>query len=284
MMNHGRKRPVSLEDLLRLKRAERPPAEFWNQFDRELRAKQLAALVEKRPWWREWSFGRAFSVVRRYHLPLGAAAILAVTVLSVRNYHPTHSAPLVGEPHIETVATVAAPVASSVAVAVPVAEVTTATPAPAVSIQPSAVSEVAAVSAMHAVELATPEMAAQPAAHFAAWAAPEEAPASLSPSARLIAENLASTQVADFSRQVLTSPRGFESRAMPARAKPVEPLAQIRIPSSRRASMLAAAIPVLANNGPVLTSDRSALSLSDERLYDTVTRVSARGAGVAVKF
>lgn len=71
---------------------------------------------------------------------------------------------------------------------------------------------------------------------------------------------------------------------MPARAKPVEPLAQIRIPSSRRASMLAAAIPVLANNGPVLTSDRSALSLSDERLYDTVTRVSARGAGVAVKF
>ena len=46
------KRPITLEDILRLKRAERPPAEFWDSFDRQLRAKQLAALVEKRPWWR----------------------------------------------------------------------------------------------------------------------------------------------------------------------------------------------------------------------------------------
>ena len=35
---------VSLEDLLRLKREERPTSEYWSQFDRELRAKQLAAL------------------------------------------------------------------------------------------------------------------------------------------------------------------------------------------------------------------------------------------------
>jgi hypothetical protein len=34
----------------------------------------------------------------------------------------------------------------------------------------------------------------------------------------------------------------------------------------------------------VLVSDRSARGLSDERLYDTVSRVNARGAGVAVKF
>ena len=42
-MNQENKRPVTLEDLLRLKRAERPAAEFWVRFDRELRAKQEAA-------------------------------------------------------------------------------------------------------------------------------------------------------------------------------------------------------------------------------------------------
>ena len=47
--------------------------------------------------------------------------------------------------------------------------------------------------------------------------------------------------------------------------------------------LLAAAMPVSVT-GPVLNSERSARSLSDERLYDTVTRVSARGAAVAVKF
>jgi len=39
---------VTLEDLLCLKRAERPPPEFWSEFERELRQKQLAALVERR--------------------------------------------------------------------------------------------------------------------------------------------------------------------------------------------------------------------------------------------
>ena len=40
-MNPESTRPIVIEDLLRLKRAERPPAEFWSTFDRELRAKQL---------------------------------------------------------------------------------------------------------------------------------------------------------------------------------------------------------------------------------------------------
>ena len=284
MMNHGRKRPVSLEDLLRLKRAERPPAEFWNQFDRELRAKQLAALVERRPWWREFSFARAFAVVRRYHLPLGAAAILAVTVLSVRNYHPSAPAPVVGEPHIETAAAVAAPLASPPAVAETVVSRSVAVDSSPVSVVASASSELSPVSLPPAAAAATPPDIAAPVARFGSFVATADSAAAISPNASLRAENLAASDVAEFSRQVLTPPRGFESRAMPARAKPVEPLAQIRIPSSRRASLLAAAIPVLANNGPVLTSDRSALSLSDERLYDTVTRVSARGAGVAVKF
>ena len=87
MMNQEHKRPVTLEDLFRLKRAERPPAEFWARFDHELRAKQLAAIVEKRPWWR--TLPSAFGSLSRYHVPLGATAILALTVLTVREYRST---------------------------------------------------------------------------------------------------------------------------------------------------------------------------------------------------
>jgi hypothetical protein len=41
---------VTLERLLQLKRSERPDAAFWDGFDRELRQRQLAALVTIRPW------------------------------------------------------------------------------------------------------------------------------------------------------------------------------------------------------------------------------------------
>jgi len=43
-----RKTPVAIEDSC-LKRLERPSEDFWPQFEKELRAKQLAAIVEKRP-------------------------------------------------------------------------------------------------------------------------------------------------------------------------------------------------------------------------------------------
>lgn len=60
---------VSIEELLRLKRAERPPEDFWARFDAELRAKQLAALVEKPSW-----AGVLRARFARLALPLGAAA------------------------------------------------------------------------------------------------------------------------------------------------------------------------------------------------------------------
>ena len=75
---------VSLEQLLRLKRAERPAPEFWHQFERELRVKQLAAIVEPRPWWAP--FIRISTKVARYQLPVGATAILALTFLTVQEY------------------------------------------------------------------------------------------------------------------------------------------------------------------------------------------------------
>ena len=71
---------VSLEDLLRLKRAERPDAAFWAEFESQLRRKQLAAIVVKRPWWRRVSL----SALRKISLPAGATAVVAVTLFTLR--------------------------------------------------------------------------------------------------------------------------------------------------------------------------------------------------------
>lgn len=74
------RRPIALEQLLQLKRTERPAAAFWDEFDRELRRRQLAALVTVRPWHQRLAHA-LFGMVRR-SAPVGAAAAaLAAGVL-----------------------------------------------------------------------------------------------------------------------------------------------------------------------------------------------------------
>lgn len=70
----------TLETLLRLKRAERPEPEFWQQFEAELRRKQLVATIEPTPWW----FGLAMlsRKLAPVGLPVGAAAALALAAVS----------------------------------------------------------------------------------------------------------------------------------------------------------------------------------------------------------
>ena len=77
--------PVTIEDLLRLKRAERTSPEFWTRFESELRQKQLAALIERRPWWQ--TFPQVFAKPRMF-MPVGATAILVLTLVSVKFYSP----------------------------------------------------------------------------------------------------------------------------------------------------------------------------------------------------
>ncbi len=76
----------SLEALLRLKRAERPDEAFWSDFEVRMRQKQLAAIIEPKPWW----LGASLAL-RKFSFPAlavtsGAAALFAVTV--VRNDAP----------------------------------------------------------------------------------------------------------------------------------------------------------------------------------------------------
>jgi hypothetical protein len=85
MSDQNNRPPVTLEDLLQLKRAERPSREFWVRFEGELRQKQLAALLERRPWWQ--SAAHLFAG-RRIFVPVGAAAALALALGSMKYFAP----------------------------------------------------------------------------------------------------------------------------------------------------------------------------------------------------
>jgi negative regulator of sigma E activity len=304
MMKRDNPRPVTLEDILRLKRAERPPAEFWTQFDRELRAKQLAALVHQRPWWRTISFTRVLAGLRRFHVPLGAAAVLAVTIFSVREYRAPQSAPVSAPAAAESVAaalsenTAVATVSSSFAFTPTAPSGHAADDMVSAESVGSPAATTPAVHAMGGNSVAQSESALSsdttPAGGLVEMIPTVGATSTSEPQAvsavgsRLMADSFVALPADDarLSRQLLTPPRGFETRALPASTKPVEPLAMMKVPSgssSRRANLVTSAT-LATTTGPVLVSDRSARGLSDERLYDTVSRVNARGAGVAVKF
>src|SRR3978361_883068 len=89
MPNSDHRSKITIEDLLHLKKSERPSAGFWANFENELRQKQLSALVEKRAWWHD--LPRYFA--RRIYLPIGATAILTFTLVSVKYYTPVPVAP-----------------------------------------------------------------------------------------------------------------------------------------------------------------------------------------------
>ncbi len=75
-MSHAPQKPT-LEELLRLKRAERPAEDYWARFDAGLRAKQLTALVEKPSW-----TTRLRARLAWFAAPLGAAAVAALAMVA----------------------------------------------------------------------------------------------------------------------------------------------------------------------------------------------------------
>jgi hypothetical protein len=268
MMNPESKRPVTIEDLLRLKRAERPQAEFWTEFDRELRAKQLAALVDKRPWWRLLSLSSALRGLTRYSVPFGAAAALALTFFTLRHTQQT--------PTISS-----APTASANADAdQPVTEPSRGPAVTATAQLEQPIAAVAAPSVTHAFtseanapgELArmVPMLSGDETATNA-----EEA----RPSARSIADNLAAAEV------MLGAPQpGFEARALPTRSALREPLAEMANPAESRRSRFAAAFASMTSETSPAPSARVARRLSDEQLYDSIHRFGASGNTVSIRF
>lgn len=277
------KRPIAIEDLLRLKRAERPPAEFWARFDRELRAKQLSALVAKRPWWQR--LPRAFSGFGRYALPLGAAAVLTVTFVSLRDESgpsPTNSMAAGGAVAVAQPVTVArdehAPVRENPALRDVAAE-RVAAPVLAV-VNVAAATEVVTdqeIVASHAAFTA-PVLAAAGSefAHGGSMTGLRHIGPALTVAAAVEPKNSAAF--------LPSATNGFEARVLPARTT-VEPLQQITPPGERtRHKLLTAMMTMSATDMSSRTGERAADRISEERLYDQVSRFGARGAGVSMKF
>jgi hypothetical protein len=276
MNDTPRKATVSLEDLLRLKRAERPPAEFWDQFERGLRTKQLAAIVEPRPWWAP--FIRMGARLSRYQLPVGATAILAITFLTLREYRTFDTAP-VYEPVVASVAGVS-PAVVEMSKAGPAAAVN----APAVSNAPMVSADVP-VATLAEVQ---PDVNIQATAQLGSSSHVAPVRAEPTPSARYIAENLAAAQAADpdLDQMLGRSIRSLENR--PVRA---EPLAQVSVPGESRRSRLFGANTWLASatasgDSTLRTDDHSSRRLTERRLSETdaISRIDVGGSRLTVNF
>jgi len=228
-MNDDRPRQkISIEDLLRIKRAERPPAEFWANFERELRAKQLAAIVEKRPWWNPLS--RAFAGVARLHLPLGATAVLAVTFLTIREYRAPsadHDLSIPAAAPIMAPAAAAADETADAAVA-PSARASIATPVAA-----EQTPRPAALAAEPVVSVVKPGEIGRVINGLSGSAPSDDSPRIANPSFRFLnTASLAAVQPIDAETvaAVVENAHGFESRGLPARM--TEPLAQLPTPQA----------------------------------------------------
>lgn len=254
-MNRDSQRKITVEDLIRLKRAERPPAEFWAGFESQMRAKQLAAIVVKRPWWD--GAARIFSSVRRHSLPVAAAASVALAWAGIRYVGVPgpaahHAAPALAAP--------LAPVRTDEARPAQVAR-----HAPAARVQPdmvaeSAVQEVPAVTAaVSHVSQVVPSVAA---------GVPERTP--FAEGIYVSLADLRETTPVLPQRDVFGSDRDFETPAA-ARTAAAEPLARMDPSAERRARLLAPALPEYASMGArTATSSLARDRLNDDRIYESM--------------
>jgi hypothetical protein len=283
---------VTIEELLRVKRAERPSEEFWGRFERDLRAKQLAAIVEPRPWWIKLRLPQAARTLARYQMPVGAAAALALGFIVVREYRPVNVVPelVVSAPVDETAPTVA----SVAPVAVPAAT----TSMPDALIAPVVVSVAEITPVLEGAEQApvgSGELLA-----MIPWAAPQQsAEIDSSPAPSVLGElpqvHFASaikpTREHHFEGSVEVEPM-LVSVTAEQPAPEIEPVAQVMPVSPRevRRNHILSSLVVADNSSDadraVLVQAREVVanSLTDDRLYDSVRRLGMGGDRLTLKF
>jgi hypothetical protein len=260
---------ITIEDLLRLKRAERPPPEFWTRFDSEMRAKQLAAIMVRRPWWD--GISGIFAAVYRNHLPFGAAAAIALTWAGVH---------FAGGPALTVRTVPAVPDESTAASKVEA---------------PAARAAARAVMAPQKVEIDVsikapsrqPVVASNP-SHLTK--APTEAqPESIAatPFADGIAVSLADFRSSDSDlskRDVFGSDREFEAPAA-VRQPAAEPLAQVDPSGERLERLLAPALPAYSSySARTLVSDRMKQKAADDRMYESMDKYGSGGMSLEFRF
>jgi hypothetical protein len=269
MSEHRPDKKITLEDLLQLKRAERPSADFWMDFERELRTRQLAAAVEKRRWW--FALPRVLHGFSRYQVPVGAAAVLAVTFITLREYR---------EPAFESAYTVPAPAA-----------VLTEAPEMAVD-EPAQASEARSIviaSLRPEAPAISDEVGSRSLAPAVPWSGLEsgavDQPRAMTPSARSIQANLAAAEP-EIGR--LLPGAKLSTPAKPATFGTAEPLAQLTgLRDARREPLFAYNAEIVADNA---TSDatrptaRIGSRISETELYDSVRRLSGGADRLTLRF
>lgn len=253
-------RKITLEQLLALKRAERPSPEFWENFDRELRSKQLAALVKTRPWWQVWTPKKTLV---RICMPLGAAAAVAVAFSSTQRVVVNRAPAQVA--HVE--------LSRSVAEVKPLEtlsnQTVVATASAAAAVDASRLED-ASVNARVTEPIASAK--AQDAAG-AVWA---------TGAATMKAAGQALAQLTGLSEEQTTE-------VAVAQPKVVEPLAQVATPrDSRRSRLLAYSVaydPHAANSADSARSrEHITRRMSDDAVYDSISRLGVSGNSVSIKF
>ncbi|HEY1791356.1 MAG TPA: hypothetical protein VGG34_00445 [Opitutaceae bacterium] len=244
-------RKVTVEQLLRLKRAERPSPEFWAQFEAQMRAKQLSAIVERRPWWAGLSRFAAFG---RMQVSLGAAAALA---LSFAGYRLVEGQLAPGPASEVAALPVRSPAAAGRSAAVPAARSVREVVATVAGRTPSAPRPLVAADAPHIV----------PAPAAAALAAET----TRSPFADGIAVTLADYRepVSAPRPDVFGSDRDFEAETLTARAQVADPLARMDTEAERRARILSPALPLARAYAADWMRQRTS---TDDRIYESMDR------------
>jgi len=278
MNDSPRKTTVTLEDLLRVKRAEQPSPEFWTEFDRGLRTKQLAAIVEPRPWWAPLI--RVGARLSRYQLPVGAAAILAVTFLTIREYHPASPTQVYGPAIADTTGVVVPAPATNEVVAPAAASIPAGPSADTVAVvnEPASAPAIAEAREVQPAP-ATTTTALGTASHVAMINA------ELS-SARYMADNLAAAQPRETE---LDQMLGRSMNSADNNVVRTEPLTQVNVSSDSRSRRLMAGMAWAASTNSsdsALRANESARHLSERRLAasDIVSRLDVGGNQVRIKF
>lgn len=295
MMNppeHPQSNRVTIEDLLRVKRAERPSAEFWSRFEQDLRAKQLAAIVEPRPWWIKVRLPQVARILVRYQIPVGAAAVLALSFIVVREYRPVNVAPevVVSLPVAQSVEAVA--VASNVmSPAEGVGDSVVITPAVEKSVD-----VIPAIETNEPVPVGPGELLA-----MIPWAAPQSASQIDAHAESAVLGELPQIHFAaaikpaselHFDGSVEVAPMLVSAPVVEQPVAESESVAQVMPVSPRevRRNHILSSLVVADNSSEV---DRAVLvqarevvanSLTDDRLYDSVRRLGMGGDRLTLKF
>jgi hypothetical protein len=244
-MNPETRRKITVEDLIRLKRAERPQAEYWAGFETQLRAKQLAAIVVKRPWWD--APARALSLVWRHPMPIGAAAAVALTLAGVRYMGASREA-------------------------APAQDRRQAAPSQAPAVREESVfsekpSVIAAVESPRPAPAAVQVSSPGSAQHVAVSQASEKTP--ITEGIYVTLADLRDSAPVLPQRDVFGSDRDFEATLSP-RQQVSEPIARIDPSAERRARLLAPALPSYASSSPRPVSALMRERASDDRIYESM--------------